>query len=211
MFTGLITDIGEVVARDDDGTNMRLTIATSYDTSDLELGESIAINGACMTVDGLGDDYFEIDASPETLELTTLGDLRSGDPLHLERALRLSDRLGGHGVTGHVDGIGTVVETLELDEAWRITVEAPDTVAPFLITKGSISIDGVSMTINPVDDHRFQLMVIPHTAEHTNLADYRQGHRVNLEADLLGKYVKKFMTPEHRGVTLNDLIYDGFP
>ncbi len=211
MFTGLITDLGELIDRQQAGDNLRLTIATSYDTSDLQIGESIAIDGACMTVDHLGNDHFQIDASPETLELTTLGDLSVGDPVHLERALRLSDRLGGHVVTGHIDGIGEVRETRELDDAWRLTIDAPERVALFLITKGSIAIDGVSMTVNHVDGQRFQLMVIPHTSQKTKLTDYQVGQKVNLEADLLGKYVHKFVSPEHRRVTLNDLIYDGFP
>ncbi len=203
MFTGLVTDIGEIRRIQPSGENFTVEIATSYPVADLVLGESIAVDGACLTVTSILDGAFTIDAGPETLKKTTLGDRKPGSKVHLERALRVGDRLGGHLVLGHVDAVGTVRGVKREKNAWLIDIEAPDEVAQFLIDKGSITVDGVSLTVNWVKENRFGLGIIPFTAEETNLADYKPGRRVNLEADVLGKYVKKLLGRGHSDGALN--------
>lgn len=210
MFTGLVADIGRITDRRDHGEGAALTVETSFDVGQIEPGESIAVDGACLTVTATGTAEFEVDASPETLERTTLGDRSVGDGVHLERALRLADRLGGHLVTGHVDGLGTLIERRRDGNAWRLEFEAPHEVSPYLIEKGSIAVDGVSLTVNCVDGDRFGVAVIPHTAEKTLLGEYRRGRRVNLEADLIGKYVRKFVGDTPGGLTLEQLKQAGF-
>lgn len=199
MFTGLVSDIGTVAERANVDEGATFWLRCGYDVDSLELGESIAVDGACLTVAELDDEgRFAVEASPETLARTTLGDRRAGDAVHLERALAVGDRLGGHFVTGHVDGIGTLRDRRRDENAWLLDFEAPGEVARYLVEKGSIAIDGVSLTINEVEGARFGVAIIPHTAEQTNLADYRPGRRVNLEADLIGKYVDKLVEPQQR-------------
>lgn len=210
MFTGLITDIGEVKALRRSGENWTVVIATSYETSDLELGESIAVDGACLTVTSIADSSFTVDASPETLRRTTLGDRKVSDSVHLERALRVGDRLGGHLVLGHVDAVGVVRAQSKEKNAWLVDIEAPDEVAEYLIDKGSVTVDGVSLTVNSVSGNRFGLAIIPFTAEKTTLADYKVGRRVNLEADVLGKYVKRLVTQGKDGIDAAFLAKFGF-
>ena len=210
MFTGLIADVGTIASRKDSGSTWEVTIRTSFDTGDIVLGESIAVDGACLTVTSLSNDTFTVDASPETLSKTTLGDRKPGDPVHLERALRIGDRLGGHLVLGHVDGVGSILSERRDGNAWILEVQAPPEVAPYLIDKGSVTVDGVSLTINSVQGARFTLAIIPHTAENTNLVAYRPGRRVNLEADVLGKYVRKFVGLQSSGITLESLAGAGF-
>lgn len=195
MFTGLVTDLGSIESISSSGGGRTLSIGTSYDTTDLELGESIAVDGACLTVTSIGDASFTIDASPETLQRTTLGDRKVGDAVHLERALRLADRLGGHMVLGHVDGVGSVVERRPQENAILFTFEAPASVTDYLIEKGSVTVDGVSLTVNGHRANRFDVAIIPFTSAKTKVSDYRPGQRVNLEADVVGKYVKKFVSP----------------
>ena len=211
MFTGLITDLGRLNSRQASQAGATLTIATNYDIADLELGESIAVDGACLTVTSLGTETFTIDASSETLSRTTLGDRSTGDKLHLERALRLSDRLGGHLVTGHIDGVGVIKSRRRDGNAWLFEVEAPPAVVPYLIEKGSVAVDGISLTVNAVAGSRFDLAIIPHTADKTLIADYQPGRRVNLEADLIGKFVRKFVGDARgEGLSLADLTGAGF-
>lgn len=211
MFTGLVADLGEVRAKRQAGENWELTIATTFDLSTIELGESIAVDGACLTVTRLTSDGFCVDASPETLRKTTLGDRRIGDRVHLERALRVGDRLGGHLVLGHVDGVGVIRKRSKEKNAWLFEVEAPPEVAPYLIDKGSVCVDGVSLTVNSVDGSRFGLAIIPFTSDKTKITDYTVGQRVNLEADVLGKYVRKFVEPDATGgLNLEKLARFGF-
>ena len=195
MFTGLITDRGTLRRLSPSGENWTIEVQTAYPTDDLQLGESIAVDGACLTVTSIGKDSFTLDASPETLRKTTLGDRKVGDRLHLERALRVGDRLGGHVVLGHVDGVGEIRARTQEKNSWILEIEAPPEVSQFLIDKGSVTVDGVSLTVNSVSGNRFLLAIIPFTADETNFADYRVGRRVNLEGDVLGKYVKKLLTP----------------
>jgi riboflavin synthase len=196
MFTGLITDIGRITSIERGAEHCAIEVSCGYDVSDLQLGESIAVDGACLTVTQIGSESVRFDASPETLRRTTLGDRSAGDRVHLERALRVGDRMGGHMVLGHVDGVGTVRQIREEGNAWLLSIEAPVEVVQYLIDKGSIAVDGVSLTVNSIEDRRFGLAIIPHTAEETNLTRYRVGRRVNLEADVLGKYVRRFLFGE---------------
>lgn len=195
MFTGLVKDVGTIRRSAPTASGIALTISTAWPTAELELGESIAVDGACLTVTATGDDTFSVEASRETLDRTTLGDRRVGDRVHLERALRLADRLGGHLVLGHVDAIGTCVGRTAMGDATRLDFEGPAEVMQYVIEKGSITIDGVSLTVNGCDSQRFDVVIIPHTSTATKLGDIEVGTRVNLEADVVGKYVKKFVHP----------------
>ena len=210
MFTGLITDRGELTQIRRSGDNWTISIRTGYDTKTLELGESIAVDGACLTVTTIGDSMFTVDASPETLRRTTLGDRKVKDAVHLERALRVGDRLGGHLVLGHVDGVGVVKTRRKEKNAWLLEVEAPAEVSQFLIEKGSVTVDGVSLTVNTISGNRFGLAIIPFTADKTSVADYEVGRRVNLEGDVLGKYVKKLLHEGKSGITTEFLAQFGF-
>ncbi len=210
MFTGLVADVGAITAIRQTGENWKLTVRTGFDLSTVEMGESIAVDGACLTVTEMGEDTFSVEASPETLGRTTLGERKVGDAVHLERALRVGDRLGGHMVLGHVDGVGTLVAKRRDKNAWLLDFEAPENVARYLIEKGSVAIDGVSLTVNAVDAERFGVAIIPHTSEHTNLTDYAVGRRVNLESDVIGKYVEKFVHPTGGGISRQMLEDFGF-
>lgn len=189
MFTGIIQCIGVVanVTRKGPGVSMR--VKGGLDLSDGSLGESIAVDGACLTVTAFGDDWFDVDASHETLARTTLGDVRAGRRVNLERALRVGDRLGGHFVSGHVDARGRLRSRKRVGEAWVLDVEAPADLAPFLVEKGSVAVDGVSLTVNAVAKGSFTVTIIPFTGGETTLLEKSAGEAVNVETDLLGKYV----------------------
>lgn len=191
MFTGLIEQVGTIedLTRRADGLAIRIGCALHP----YVLGESIAVNGTCLTVKSFAEGHFEADASLETLDKTNLGDLREGDRVHLERALALGDRLGGHLVTGHVDGVGTLVSRTPDGEYVRTTFEAPGRLAPFLAPKGSVAVDGVSLTVNTVSGRRFDVMLVPYTLSHTTFGEMKEGTRVNLEVDILAKYVASLM------------------
>lgn len=189
MFTGIVRDVGRVVAREFDDTGGRIVVETRLDLTDLEIGESVAVDGACLTVvDQPAEDRFAVDLSAETLDRTTLDALELGDGVHLERALRVGDRLGGHFVQGHVDGVGRVTSVRVEGDNRVVTIEAPEGIERWLVPKGSIAVDGVSLTINEVDGAEFGVTIVPHTVEETKIGDYGEGDRVNVEADLLGKY-----------------------
>jgi len=191
MFTGLIEQVGTVerLERGDDGLSIHIACALDP----FALGESIAVNGTCLTVKSFVEGQFEADASLETLDKTTLGDLREGDRVHLERALSLGDRLGGHLVTGHVDGVGTLIARASEGGYLRTSFEVPKRLAPFLAPKGSITVDGVSLTVNTVSGVRFDVMLVPYTLDETTFAEMTNGTRVNLEVDILAKYVASLM------------------
>ncbi|MFP4598997.1 MAG: riboflavin synthase [Persicimonas sp.] len=211
MFTGLVSDIGTIARLTQSGSDWKVSIDTAFDLDDVELGESIAVDGACLTVTEIGAGTFGVEASPETLARTTLGERKVGDSVHLERALRVGDRLGGHMVLGHVDAVGELVAKQRAKNAWVLEFDAPDAVARYLIGKGSVTIDGVSLTVNSVDGARFSVAIIPHTAQHTHLTEHGPGHRVNLEADVIGKYVEKFVAPhKDSGITKKMLDDMGF-
>jgi riboflavin synthase len=193
MFSGIIADIGSISQATDRDGGLRLAIATSaLDLSDVQAGDSIAVNGVCLTVVAHTVDSFTVDVSRETLNCTEGLDA-IGAPVNLEKALRLADRLGGHLVSGHVDGAGEVVEFTDLGESWKLVVRAPQALAKFIAIKGSITINGVSLTINQVSGSEFSVNLIPHTLAMTNLKRLRAGSRINLEIDLIARYVERMM------------------
>ena len=203
MFTGIIQAVGSIRAIEDRGGDKRLQVSTgTFDLDDVSLGDSIAVSGCCLTVVELDDDAFAADVSNETLSLTTLGDLPPGSLVNLEKSLRLADRLGGHLVSGHVDGIGRLVSISTDARSQRWTLEAPAPLARYIAAKGSISIDGVSLTVNTVERAQFTVNLISHTLEHTNFHQYQRDDRVNLEVDLVARYLERLaeMPAEARAI-----------
>ena len=195
MFTGIIQGTGTIARSEQRGGDLRLTIAASpLDISDVAIGDSICVSGCCLTVVALDGDALAFDVSNETLSLTTLGELRQGDAVNLEKALRLSDRLGGHLVSGHVDGLGRIVSIEPDARSQRWVVEAPAELARYIAAKGSICVDGVSLTVNTVDGARFSVNLIPHTVGATTFAQRRPGDRVNLEVDMMARYLERLWT-----------------
>ena len=197
MFTGIITDVGSVRAVSKAG-DTRFDFATAFDTATIAIGASIACSGACMTVVEKGPGWFAIEASAESLDKTTMGTWREGTRVNLERAMSVGDELGGHIVSGHVDGVGTVVSILPEGDSKRFEFEAPAALAPFIAAKGSVTVDGVSLTVNSVDDQatgaaRFGINVIAHTQQHTTLGERVPGDAVNLEIDMLARYVARLL------------------
>lgn len=191
VFTGLVEDVGRLISRSARGPGARLRVGTRL--APLVLGESIAVMGVCLTVQKILDGSFEADASAETMTRSTLGRLPVGHSLHLERALPVGGRLGGHIVAGHVDGLGRLVERRPLGEAIDLGFAYEPTLAPYLAEKGSVAVDGVSLTINAVDARVFHVAVIPHTQDETLLAQMRVGAESNLEADVLARYVARWL------------------
>jgi riboflavin synthase len=191
VFTGIVQTMGRVRAVKAVGRAKRFTITAKL--RGLALGESVAVNGACMTVAAKGRGTFYIDVSLESLRRTALGSLRAGSTVNLERSLTLADRLGGHLVQGHVDGVGRVVAIEPEANGWRFTFEAPPGVARYLVEKGSITVDGISLTVAGLRGRRFEVAVIPHTARCTTMGARKPGDPVNLEADVLAKYVEKLL------------------
>ncbi len=202
MFTGIVTDMGRVRSVTvtgtgaDEGEGRRFEIETSLDLSDLEIGASIAHAGACMTVVDRGDDWYAIEVSAESLSKTTLGSWAVGDRINLERAMRLGDELGGHMVGGHVDGVGEVTGREAEGDSVRFKFRTPDNLAKYLAPKGSITIDGVSLTVNEVEGSEFGINVIPHTQEVTTIGTLKVGDKVNLEIDMLARYVARLLGKE---------------
>jgi len=194
MFTGLVQGVGALAGREARGGDARLRIAAgTLPFGDVLPGESIAVNGVCLTVVAHDAAGFEADASTETLALTTLGDLPEGRPLNLERALRAGDRLGGHLVSGHVDGVGRVAAVVDDARAQRWRFTAPRTLMRYVATKGSICVDGTSLTVNAVDDDGFEVALVPHTVARTAFAPTRPGDPVNLEVDQVARYVERLL------------------
>ena len=195
MFTGIITDIGHIISAEQRG-DLRLVIGTAFDMDSVAIGASIACSGVCLTVVEKAQGWFAVDASAETVSCTAAGLWSVGSHLNLERALKVGDELGGHIVTGHVDGVGTIVINEEVGDSWKVGVAAPDSLAPYIAAKGSITVDGVSLTVNDVSDQPdgtalFMLNIIPHTAAMTTLDTLQIGRQVNLEIDVLARYLKR--------------------
>lgn len=194
MFTGIIEGLGTLAAVRSAGQGKRLAIEAGFSLSSTKIGDSIAVNGACLTAVVISGSRFEVDAAPETLQRTSLGQTNIGDRVNLERALRLSDRLDGHLVSGHVDGIGTITNRTTLANAILITVTVPSSLTRYMIEKGSVAVDGVSLTINRIGADFFEVSIIPHTAGLTTVGFKKPGETVNIETDLIGKYIEKFMS-----------------
>jgi riboflavin synthase len=194
MFTGIIQSVGRLVRLEPRGGDMRLVVDTAgLDLTDVQLGDSIAVSGVCLTAVTLDAHGFGADVSNETLSLTTLGQLQAGDPVNLEKALRLADRLGGHLVSGHVDGLGKVVSITPDGRSQRWTFEVPTAIARYIAAKGSVCIDGTSLTVNEVSGARFGVNLIPHTVEHTAFHAHRVGDAVNIEVDVIARYVERLI------------------
>jgi riboflavin synthase len=199
MFTGIVTDVGEILAVVPRAVGVRYRIATAYDPDTIDIGASICCSGCCLTAVERGRDgnraYFDVEASPETLSRTTLGDWRAGTRLNLERSLRLGDELGGHMVSGHVDGIATIVARHDEEDMATFTFEAPKELARFIAEKGSVGLDGTSLTVNGVEGRRFDVALIPHTLAVTTWGGRKAGDLINLEVDQVARYVARLSEP----------------
>lgn len=194
MFSGIIADVGIIKKADDREGGLRLVVeAEAMDMGDVQIGDSIAVNGVCLTAVQIDGRAFTVDVSRETLNCT-VGLEHQGAHVNLEKALRLCDRLGGHLVSGHVDGVGEVVAFNDIGESWRLVVRAPQALAKYIAVKGSITINGVSLTVNHVSGSEFEVNLIPHTLDVTTLNELKAGSRVNLEIDLIARYVERMMT-----------------
>jgi riboflavin synthase len=194
MFSGIVADVGLIKSAQDREGGLRLTVATGHlGMEDVQLGDSIAVNGVCLTVVKIEGNDFTVEVSRETLNCTAGLD-RQGGRVNLEKALRLSDRLGGHLVSGHVDGVGEVLAFEDIGESWRLVVRAPQQLAKYIAVKGSITINGVSLTVNQVAGAEFEVNLIPHTLEVTTLNELQAGVQVNLEIDLIARYVERMQT-----------------
>lgn len=200
MFTGIIEGLGNLEEIRWRGQAMQLAVRAGFELDGTRIGDSIAVNGACLTVVALEKRGFVADVSPETLSKTTFGNARRGQPVNLERALRLSDRLDGHLVSGHVDGTARLVKRESAANALIFNFSAPETLTRYMIDKGSVAVDGVSLTINQCGSEGFSVSIIPHTARITTLGKWNEGDRVNIETDMIGKYVARFVHPEQEGI-----------
>ena len=214
MFTGIIKSIGKIISIKPSGVDTRLSVDVGNMPFDnVEMGESISINGACMTVVAFDKNSFSVDVSRESLAMTKLGRLGMGSTVNLERAMRLSDRLGGHLVSGHVDGVGQITQRVSEGQSVRFSVSVPVELAKYIAHKGSVCIDGVSLTVNDVHEKEFSLQVIPHTLQETIFSDYSIGDEVNIEVDLIARYLERLlMTTEEpsSSVTMEQLVKAGF-
>ena len=196
MFTGIVTDIGRVRSIRETNRDRRFEIETAYDLDSIDLGASISHSGCCLTVVEKGEGWFAVEVSGETLALTTLDDWREGGPVNLERAARLGDEMGGHIVSGHVDGVGTVLSITPEGGSHRLKIQAPRPLHRLIAPKGSIAVEGVSLTVNEVEDDVFGLNIIPHTWDATTLGALAVGSQVNLEIDMLARYLARWQDTE---------------
>lgn len=214
MFTGLVEELGRVKAARGGAGGLQLVIGARM-AGQARVGESISVNGVCLTVTGRGDGFFTAEVMPETVRRTTLGSLRAGDPVNLERSLQVGGRLGGHLVTGHIDGVGTVTSREREGSSVVLVIRGPEEVHRYLVPKGSVAVDGVSLTVAALTGDGFLVSLIPHTAGVTTLGGKSPGDRVNLEADLIGKYVERLLGAYRQGeeyrVEARPLTGDGKP
>ena len=212
MFTGLVEDTGSIAGISPEGGGRRLRLRTAIPLADVAIGDSIACNGVCLTVERTAGDIFEVVAGRETLAVTTVGGWKTGDAIHMERALAAGQRLGGHLVQGHVDGVGRVVRSEAAGESWIVWVDATDALARYIASKGSICIDGVSLTVNEVAGSTFRVNLVPHTTRVTHLGRLAAGDVVNLEVDVLARYVERMLSfvGGKTGLTFDKLKEHGF-
>jgi len=204
MFTGIIEGLGKIRSIHSTGRGLRLTIEADFSLEQSKMGDSIAVNGVCLTAVEIDGKRFAADVSPETLQVTTFNKVKVGDPVNLERSLRLSDRIDGHLVAGHIDGTGVIRQSDSSGNAIIVTIAAAESLARYMIVKGSVAVDGISLTINSCDSGSFSVSVIPHTAKLTTMGYKGRGDRVNIEVDMIGKYVERFVngeTPESKKTT----------
>lgn len=217
MFTGIVEAVGKIAAVQSKGADRRVTVDSGcLDLSDVQLGDSIAVNGVCLTVVALPGNSFVADVSAETLQHTTFDRLQSGAAVNLEKALTPTTRLGGHLVSGHVDGIGEVIERRDEGRSVRFRIKAPDELARYIALKGSITVDGISLTVNSVEGAVFELNLVPHTLQQTTMVGYAVGQQVNLEVDLIARYLERLMLgdaaakPARGGISEAFLAEHGF-
>ena len=211
MFTGIIKAKGNITAIDKRGGDVRLSVRSAgLPFSSYEVGESIAVNGVCLTAVTLHEDGFDTDVSIETLDITALNKLNVGDAVNLEPSLSLGERLGGHLVSGHVDCIGKVIESRDDARSVRLTLQIPAEFARYVAKKGSVTVDGVSLTVNDVTGGRFDVNIIPHTAQATIIGDYTVGTTVNIEVDLLARYIERLLAKDRDGLTMDFLKANGY-
>jgi riboflavin synthase len=210
MFTGLIEGIGKVYATERSGGDMTLSITPTFDMSDCKVGDSVCVNGVCLTATRIGEGYFAAYVSGETLSRSTLGYLRHGDEVNLERALSLKDRLGGHIVSGHVDGVVKISHKSQVQRSWLIRVEIEKSLARYTIEKGSIALDGISLTINRCDDRSFDVNIIPETAIKTTLLKKKTGDLLNIETDIIAKYIEKLIYKDKASSNIDMKMLEGF-
>ena len=203
MFTGIVEELGRVEAVDRSAEGARISVTTGF-ASELSEGDSVAVNGACLTAAAVSDDGFEADVMNQSLELTTLGELEPGSRVNLELALRAEDRLGGHVVQGHVDGTATVASVSEDGFARRVRIELPDELLPYVVERGSIAIEGVSLTVASLDDPQVEVSLIPETLERTTLGELEEGSRLNVECDVLARYVARQLSASHLSTSTKD-------
>ena len=195
MFTGIIEGLGTVSAVRPTGQGKRLAVEADFDLNQTKIGDSICVSGACLTAVKIDSRHFEVDISPETLQMTTFNQAKVGQRVNIERALRLSDRIDGHLVSGHIDGVGKIRQSETLGNAIIVTIEVPESMTRYMISKGSVAVDGISLTINTCAADSFSISIIPHTAKLTTIGFKNKGDPVNIETDMLGKYVERFMSP----------------
>ena len=193
MFTGIVEEMGAIQAVDKGLTGAKFSILASLILDDLHVGDSVSVSGACLTVTDVGEARFSVDVSTETLNCTTFGNISVGTPVNLERAMKLNERMGGHLVTGHVDGVGLLRARDQDGNDIHLTLEAPEHIIQYCVTKGSITVDGISLTINTITNRSFAVAIIPHTAKVTTVGLKQVGDPVNLESDLIGKYVERLL------------------
>lgn len=213
MFTGIIEDKGKVIRMEHRGQEKKLTLELQINLTEVQPGDSININGVCLTVVEKRGQTIGLDLSSETLQKTVLGELKEGDQANFERALKLTDRFGGHIVTGHIDGIGVITEKRKEGDFIHLKIHIPKFVSRYVVQKGSIAIDGISLTVNECEDEEIRMTLIPYTLEKTTLIDKKVGDRVNVEADIIGKYVEKMMNrgdEKSKGMDLSFLKEHGF-
>ncbi len=214
MFTGIIEEIGTIKQVLPGKSSIQLSVHCRKILQDAKPGDSIAVNGICLTVTKVGGDWFSADVMPETMRKTGLDKLNISDRVNLERALRLSDRLGGHIVTGHIDGIGILSSRVEEDNALWLTIEAPESILKYVAMKGSVALDGTSLTVASVNERHFSVSLIPTTADVTTLGVRKVGSSINIECDVVGKYVEKLLNPKANipkgDITLDFLRDNGF-
>ena len=219
MFTGIIAGLGKISGITPHDQDRRITVrcpmSPQWDWSDVHLGDSIAVNGVCLTVVDLGSDYFSADISVESLRLTTFEHANTGLKVNLEKALQLQQRLGGHLVSGHVDGVGTLLQRYAEGRSQVFVFSVPQSLCRYIAVKGSICVHGVSLTVNQLQNEQFSVNLVPHTLAHTNLGELQPGHRVNLEVDMIARYLERLIqgasvTPQTPGITLAMLNEKGF-
>jgi len=211
MFTGIIEDTGTIATIKKGSGSWVFVIRTSFDLGSIHEGDSICVDGVCLTATSVGKGSFSVDASLETLRLTTLKDKATGQKVNLERAMTMDGRFGGHVVTGHIDGVGTISDILKEGDSIRITIEVPREIGQFIVKKGSVAVDGISLTVNEQSDKKFTINIIPYTASRTTILEKNLRDKINIETDIIGKYVESFLAKrEGKGIDLDFLSRHGF-